>query len=259
MSEKVIAVSTCKGRLAHVKQTSKSFLKCTPENFQYLLVDYGCPDHTGDWVTTNLGNTGRAHSLILKPKDDLFHKSISLNTGIRYAIDTLGANYIIHIDADTIVKNGFADQILPLHKKEFVILQPSEATKDLTGLIVFHKNMFEASGGFDESFQGWGGEDIDFRLRLYAQYGYMYKTISKDFLSVIKHDDSLRVKFYHDDHHEVSNSRHMKIMKRKFLEYRGEDLGKLQKLKDRFEISQLIFAKPFESLNTKNRLRKQRF
>ena len=44
-------VTTCKGRLHHIRQTLPRFLAEKPD--EVIVVDYGCPDMAGDWVEEN--------------------------------------------------------------------------------------------------------------------------------------------------------------------------------------------------------------
>jgi predicted glycosyltransferase involved in capsule biosynthesis len=220
----IVGISTCKGRLNHVQQTSKAFLEATNNNVKYLIVDYSCPENTGNWVKQNLGYTGRVDSLIIKSKPDSFHKTIAINSGSKYAINTMGADYLIYFDADTIILPGFIQQITPiLNKDRFIIADPT-GEEDLTGLLVIHKDIFISSGGFEESFRSWGAEDLEFRLRLFAKHHYQFDVISCENLRAIHHNNDLRVRFYSDKNIEFSNKRNFFRLKQMYKAYTGKDL-----------------------------------
>ena len=47
----IACVITCKGRLHHLKQTLPLIVAMGTS--EVIVVDYGCPDGTGDWVEAN--------------------------------------------------------------------------------------------------------------------------------------------------------------------------------------------------------------
>lgn len=221
---KIVGISTCKGRLDHIKQTSKAFLEAMPRDVRYLVVDYNCPEHTGNWVKQTWGNTGRVDALVMNARQGAFHKTIALNAGSKYAINKMGAEYLLYLDADTLILPGFINQITPLLCKDrFIIAEPT-GEEDLTGLLVIHKSMFIASGGFEESFRGWGSEDLEFRLRLFAKHNYQFDIVSCENLGAIHHDNNLRVKFYTDKDIDFSNKRNLFRLKQMYKAYTGKDL-----------------------------------
>lgn len=232
----IVGISTCKGRLEHVKQSSKSFLDAANNNVQYLLVDYNCPEKTGQWVLDNYPN---ANVLSINNNSDIFHKTVALNAGAKYAINTLKADYLMFFDADTIVRPGFFIDSL-LKKDRFIITTSNKHTKDLTGFIIIPTQMFRESGGYEESFRGWGAEDLEFRIRLYAKHKYSFDMIEPDFLSSIPHESELRVKNYPDKDQWVSNGRNVNRMKRMFNTYRDGDLKYYKDFEDGDKIGQLL-------------------
>jgi predicted glycosyltransferase involved in capsule biosynthesis len=220
----IVGISTCKGRLSHIKQTAPAFLKATPNDVGYLVVDYDCPEHAGDWVRSNLGYTGRVDVLEMRSRPGAFHKTIALNAGSKYAIGKMGAEYLLYFDADTIVLPGFINQIVPLlRKNRFIIAEPT-GEEDLTGLLVIHKSVFTASGGFEESFRSWGAEDLEFRLRLFAKHNLQFDVVSCENLVPIHHDDNLRVKFYTEKDIDFSNKRNFYRLLQIYKSYTGKSL-----------------------------------
>lgn len=228
---KIVGISTCKGRLAHIQITAQAFLEAMPTS-DYLLVDYTCPDKSGEWVTNTFGHTNRAHSLLIRSREDVFHKTIALNAGSKYAIFKLKADYLLYFDADTIIHKGFMHQVLQvLTPEKFVIVNPAGGEKDLTGFLIIHKDIFTASGGFEESFRSWGSEDLEFRLRLFVKHNYNFDVIGCENLSSIHHDDNMRVKFYTDKDIDFSNKRNFYRLRQMYQRYAGKDLkiSELQK------------------------------
>jgi hypothetical protein len=221
---KIVGISTCKGRLEHIKQTAPAFLKATSKNVGYLIVDYECPEHSGNWVLSTLGRTGRADALCIRTKPDIFHKTIALNAGTKYAISKMGAEYLLYFDADTIIHPGLIKQITPLLRPDRFIITDPMGKPDLTGFLIIHRSMFEKSNGFEESFRSWGSEDFEFRLRLFAKYNYQFDIINCDFLSPIEHDDEMRVKFYKDKNIKFSNQKNFYRVLQMYQAYTGKPL-----------------------------------
>lgn len=225
---KIVGISTCKGRLNHIQRTAPAFLNATPNNVRYLLVDYTCPENSGDWLIKASKEIpclcDRVDVLKVKARQDAFHKAIALNAGSKYAIHTIGAEWLIYFDADTIILPGFIDQILPiLNKDRFIIADPT-GEEDLTGLLILHKDMFIVSGGFEESFRSWGAEDLEFRLRLFAKHNFQFDVIGCDKLLPIHHDNDLRVRFYNDKDIDFSNKRNFYRLRQMYQSYTGKDL-----------------------------------
>lgn len=254
----IIGISTCKGRLSHIQTTVPLFLNNTPEYVKYLLVDYDCPEKSGDWLHNKFYSTNRVEVIYMRSQchtdvtRGIFHKPIALNAGIRYAVNVMRADYIILVDADTIIKKGFFEEISPLLSKDKFIISKSDKEADLTGFIIFHKDMYFKSGGFEPSFMGWGAEDLEFRLRLFAKHHYLFDVISDNHLSVIHHDNELRTKYYTDKDIEFSNRRNFRRLKKMYQIYTGNELdidkllaGELEK--DQKELSELLSLYPRES------------
>jgi hypothetical protein len=68
---------------------------------------------------------------------------------------------------------------------------------------------FAKSGGFDESYEGWGGEDIEFRVRLFLLHGLDPIDIPLPLVTAIPHDNHLRTRFYATQSPAESNARNM--------------------------------------------------
>jgi predicted glycosyltransferase involved in capsule biosynthesis len=219
----IVGISTCKGRLSHIQKTAPAFLGSVPNDVGYLVVDYDCPEHAGEWVRKNL-DPNRAEALVMRAKPGSFHKTIALNAGSKYAISKMGTEYLLYLDADTIVLPGFINQISPLLRKDrFIIAEPT-GEEDLTGLLVIHKSVFIASGGFEESFRSWGAEDLEFRLRLFAKHHYQFDVVSCENLVPIHHDNNLRSKFYADKDIDFSNKRNFYRLLQMYKAYTGNSL-----------------------------------
>jgi hypothetical protein len=79
----------------------------------------------------------------------------------------------------------------------------------MTGLLLVSAAGFCSVNGFDERFQGWGGEDIELRLRLHLLGGLDFGFVPLPLAQPILHDDSLRSQFYTVRNITVSNRENM--------------------------------------------------
>ena len=68
--------------------------------------------------------------------------------------------------------------------------------RSLTGVLVVAAQDYLRTDGFDETFEGWGAEDIEFRLRLHVVHGLRYADIPLPMLRAIPHAEQLRTEFY---------------------------------------------------------------
>jgi glycosyltransferase involved in cell wall biosynthesis len=184
----VSAVVTCKGRLEHLRQTLP-LLMALPLR-QIVVVDYDCPDGSGPWVAeafpqaTLVRATDRPH----------FNASAARNLGAAAAT----APWLLFIDADTRVTPGLWDALVArLAPGVFIVAKPR--VPELCGTFVTARSDFEALGGFDETFQGWGAEDTDFLERL-EMLGRRQDFYDASLASAIAHGHDLRMR-----HHRADN------------------------------------------------------
>ena len=211
-------VVTCMGRLAHLKRSAPRLL--CQAGVRYCLVDYSCPDAAGDWLSREFGGLIEAGHVVVErvPDQRYFNKSAAQNAGARRALKE-GAEYLCHLDADTLVAPEFCAWLMgQVAPERFLIAALTADGRDemsLTGVLVQPVGAFEASGGFDESFEGWGAEDIEYRLRLFLLCGYAYHEIPLGLLQAIAHDDELRGRWYREPDIKYTNRRHQHIVQHK--------------------------------------------
>ncbi|HUZ12223.1 MAG TPA: glycosyltransferase family 2 protein [Caulobacteraceae bacterium] len=186
------AVVPCKGRLAHLKITLP-LLMALPLR-EVVVVDYDCPEGTGDWVQT----TFPAARLVRVANQPGFSISVARNLGARVTT----APWIFFVDADTKVFPGLWDEIAPrLAPGAFFVAEPR--LFDLWGTFVTARTDFDALGGFDEIFQGWGGEDADFLERLVI-LGRRPLRFDARLAEAIQHSDELRMRHHQNRDRQLS-------------------------------------------------------
>jgi GT2 family glycosyltransferase len=171
------------------------------------------------------------------PNQRLFHKCKAHNAGAERALSE-GAEYLCFLDADTVVGPPFVEWIRShVARRSFLIAGKRPDGSDqpsVTGLLVVHRDAFRQVGGFDESFRGWGGEDIEMRLRLFLLAGLDYVDVPLSLITPLAHGDGLRTQFYAEGDIRASNRDNMRYLLRKVtVEWRGRcvrDLGSASRL-----------------------------
>lgn len=176
------------GRLAHLQDSLPTFPK------PCVVVDYSCPDGSGDWAEA------RGATVVRVRDEQYFHKTRALNLGARRAIE-LGATRLAFLDADTLVQPGFEE--FASTRATCLIVPPGNPA--LVGILVTPVDDFLKVGGYDVNYQGWGCEDLDMRLRLHLE-GSIFETVPSVFLSSIPHGNDLRTQHYVVKNHMVSRA-----------------------------------------------------
>lgn len=177
-------ITTCKGRLEHLKQTLPRVVN--QPDVSCVVVDYDCPDKTTDWVTANYPQV----TVVRVTGETGFNPARARNLGAQAAT----APWLAFFDADILWSPELAATVIPrLQAGHFYRAQP--VTHQTWGSIICERQDFKAVGGYDEAFQGWGGEDDDLRARLVA-LGRMPAGFPSSLVDEIPHDDEVRVRFY---------------------------------------------------------------
>jgi GT2 family glycosyltransferase len=195
---RLAAVVTCKSRLAHLKETAPGVIRAlTPRKGGYVLVDWGCPEGSGAWLAQTFP---QPNVQVLRVEERGFWKTRAQNMGASVAIKA-GVPYLLFADADTILEPPFFDWLIPnLRPDTFFFIEPKKKTVDISGVIAVPSAAFQAAGGFDESFQKYGHEDLELRLRLWRKLGLGFRTFPGEFVGTtirgIPHTDAMRVQHY---------------------------------------------------------------
>lgn len=177
-------VTTCKGRLDHLKQTLP--LMVAAENTSCVVVDYGCPLQSGVWVQQNFPQV----HVEFVTDDAEFCLARARNFGVR----TVTSPWVCFIDADIRIQAGFAAWLNEPRKPSGIYRAPPLAMTTW-GTMLCRTDAFRAVGGYDEVIRGWGGEDDDLYLRM-REAGGVDAEIPPELLDPIEHDDHVRTAFY---------------------------------------------------------------
>jgi glycosyltransferase involved in cell wall biosynthesis len=186
----ISAITTCKGRLEHLKQTLPT-LMALPD-CEVVVVDYDCPQGAGAWVQSAF-----PAAKVVRIKDRPHFKAAEArNRGVTAAT----APWLFLVDADVAVAPTFVAAIAPLLRPG-IFLRPTPLLHELYGTVVVASGDLAGIGGYDEAFEGWGGEDVDLASRL-KQSGRQADTFPAQLLTTIPHGDELRGRY-----HSIGNPR----------------------------------------------------
>lgn len=173
-----------------------------------ILVDWDCPQKSGEWTKTTYPET----KVIQVPDKKYFHRTKPKNIGASEAV----GEFLCFKDADVIIKPSFFTEVLPnINNDRFYVRIPTEKCGpyvssishwqyngkpdidrfDLVGFLIVPKYMFDTIGGYDESFDTYGHEDIDIRLNLILNGKYKEEIIGPGHLIGIRHGTFLREQF----------------------------------------------------------------
>jgi hypothetical protein len=184
----ITAITPCKGRLEHLKQTLPA-LMASP-GLEVVVVDYDCPDGAGDWVRA----TWPAAKVVSVSDRPWYNRSEAKNLGAAAA----SGDWLFFADADVRIAEGFMQTVEPLLRPG-VFLVADLRPSDLWGAILVTRRDFEALGGFDEAMEGYGSEDVDLLSRL-MMAGVREAHFSSRGFGIIPHDEATRTRF-----HEMSD------------------------------------------------------
>lgn len=184
LSAPLRVITTCKGRLTHLKRTLPTWL--AEPNVSATVVDYNCPEGTTDWIRENYPSVDVVHV-----RDATrFHLARARNIGAAHS----PAGWWCFWDADMLAAPGWASAVRSsLRRRHYLMPDPIEWEQ--YGSVVVHSDDFKAVGGYDELFQGWGGEDGDFYTRL-RHVGVRPSSYNGSYVATITHSDADRTRHY---------------------------------------------------------------
>jgi glycosyltransferase involved in cell wall biosynthesis len=180
MAASLSIITSCKGRLEHLKQSLPRMV--AQPNCECIVVDYDCPDDTAAWIGENHPQV-RVVKVEQAPR---FHVARARNLGARAAT----SEWLAFLDADVLIEPGFASGLSSAlrHGRYF---RPRPLTRETWGSFVCHRGDFFALEGFDEALEGYGGEDSDLYFRL-DHFGRSCAFFDANLLRSIPHDNQLR-------------------------------------------------------------------
>ncbi|MDO8788990.1 MAG: glycosyltransferase family 2 protein [Sulfuritalea sp.] len=185
---KISHITTCKGRLDHLRQTLPTV--ASQRDVESIVVDYDCPDGTAAWVAANLPEV----TVVRVSESAGFHLTRARNLGAAAAT----APWLAFFDADIAWAPTFAEQLIAQLEPN-CYFRANPMSLQTWGSVVCNRSDFSRIGGYDESFIGWGGEDEDLYMRL-TMAGCRQLAFDGGLVREIPHGDDRRV-----EHYEVKN------------------------------------------------------
>lgn len=211
----ITLVTTCKNRLQYLKSTLPTWVKANPA--EIVVVDYGCPENTGDWVQQN--HPGVKVIRCLDDPGFLLPRARNLGAA---AVKT---DWIMFIDADIKIKPDLIVWVKEhLDPRYFYRASPQNGRRDPSsfGTVICTRKAYQKVGGYDEVFSGWGGEDTDLYKQL-GRHGFLNAEYPFIYLDPINHSDAERSHYYdikQIELHHVINETYM-AAKNHMLDFYG--------------------------------------
>lgn len=201
MTVRFSIITTCKGRLEHLKASLPAMLN--QADSEVIVVDYSCPDETAAYVGEHFP-AARTVSVVGE-KD--FSNWKARNAGAAIA----KGRFLVFCDADILLAadatKKLAQRLTPasfgyFHNDASEEAAPGKtamAVNQLKGFQIVARESFQKVGGYDELLSGYaagGDTELEERLR-FLQLDMV--PLGRDIIErVISHDDSTRMRFHKD-------------------------------------------------------------
>lgn len=180
----VTFVTTCRGRLAHLRQSLPTFV--AQPDAEVVVVDYDCPERSGEWVERSFPQV----KVVRASDRPRFELSRARNLGAAAATSP----WLCFIDADVAIASAFTARLRSILAPG-CFYQAKPRTIETWGTSISARADFERVGGYDEVLQGWGKDDDDYYARLVLA-GVRHAAFPGELLRPISHDDAQRVESY---------------------------------------------------------------
>ena len=194
-------ITTCKGRLEHLKQTLPSML--AQKHSEVIVVDYSCPDKTADFVREHFPDARVVHVEN--------RKGFSNWRGRNAGADEAKGEFLIFCDADTKLAPNATEEIAKVINdrqfgffkmeatEKFVVPGARLSLNQLKGFHVIPAKAFLEMERYDAAMTGYAaGADTDMEDRLRLG-GYSPVELEAELIEeVIKHGDRERVRFHRE-------------------------------------------------------------
>ncbi|MCR4289613.1 MAG: glycosyltransferase family 2 protein [Candidatus Scalindua sp.] len=202
-----------KGRLEHLQQTLPEKLNQRGGwNYEIIIVDCNCPNGTANWCRSLENEMLRV--VEIPAPNDYFNLSHSRNVGGHYACSEV----LCFSDADCFLSVHWLDYVLKeINSKDECIGLGNEFVKGIgqlgTGTWAVRKEVWKSLRGYDETMEGWGGEDLDFLWRM-KRFGQV-ASFPRKMAWTINHGNENRTEFYREKDMQKSNMRNLEKANRK--------------------------------------------
>lgn len=156
---------------------------------ELIVVDFNCPDGTGDWVETHFPQLRCVRSQDAGP----FSAAKARNLGAANAT----SDWLCFVDADIVLAPGFMNFVRShLAPKRYFRPQPRSG---LWNPVICRRLEWAGIGGFDEVIANWGCEDDDLFRRLELHHA-LPLWLPEGAASELPYDKTLRSRFHETDY-----------------------------------------------------------
>lgn len=189
----------CMGRLKHAMLSIPPLMT---SGYEVILVDYSCPEKSGIWIT-------KKHKIrvVNVEGERWFNLSRARNAGAMAS----ASDWICFLDADVVLCSAMLESFKSLMQRENCYYGSTKMHGHAT--LVKRKD-YLAAGRFDESLQGYGGQDIDFQNRL-GKLGLQFIPFMPLDYQHISHENDLRIAFHENDDMEDNKQKNLLLLREK--------------------------------------------
>lgn len=194
-------ITTCKGRLDHLKRSLSQMVGQGAS--EVIVVDYSCPEGTADYVEEHFPSV----RVVRVERESGFSNWRARNRGAEVA----SSNVLVFCDADTILAEGAVDVInatLPPRRYGFFSRKATLrfnksririGDNQLRGFHIIPAQAFRALGGYDEVLEGYAaGGDTDLEDRLVLRGIRPFQLGEGIIDDVIEHEHETRFTYHRD-------------------------------------------------------------
>jgi pyruvyl transferase EpsO len=207
-SPKISYCTPCMGRLPHLKRT---FLKNLEDNarwpnVEFVLLNYGSDPAVEDWAGKHLRrwiDSGRVRYYRTVPYP-FFHMAHAKNVAHRLA----SGKIVCNLDADNFTGKEFTPFLWDSFAagRRRIVHAHWKVRLQSMGRVALWKRDFIDLGGYEESFFGWGSEDVDLLLRAIAAGMERCLIPDERLLKNILHGDEERVIHFREEEKDTKKT-----------------------------------------------------
>ena len=184
-------------RLFHLKETLPKNILCTNHlDVEFIILNYNSQDNMNEWIFKNFEKELKSERVKLYHTEEpqYWHETHTKNVAhIQGSGDIL-----VNLDGDNYVVDGFTEWCVEQFKKnDNIVLGSTPPHPRACGKIAITKENFYKLKGYDEGFESWGFDDIDF-VRRSKEIGLKHIEIPEEFFMGLHHDNKLRFENYKD-------------------------------------------------------------
>jgi hypothetical protein len=222
-SPAIVFVTTCKGRAQHVEQTlPRNLADNSNPNSRFVLLDYASDDHLIPYLKSHHLETIASGKLVIYsfPTSGPFQMGHAKNMAARLGI-LEGAELLVTLDADNFTGPNFDQFVARQFEENGIFLCPDHhgirnspwprPARGYAGRLAVRSQDFLKAGAYNEVYNTWGGEDVDFVGRM-LRMGYNERHIDNCYLRTIPHNAEVRFKEYPHARQYEKNDNEWKIV-----------------------------------------------